>query len=83
VGLTSYGGCINARVCSRSRPFIELFRPWGFLHSLGRAFGDLKLPLEWRSLLGRPLGARFLLWTIFFFLISNDKFIKTRKGAQP
>jgi hypothetical protein len=32
--------------------FIELFRPQGLLCSLGRAFGDLRLPLEWRFSLG-------------------------------
>jgi hypothetical protein len=46
VGLTSCGGCIQARVCSRLRPSIKLFRPQGLLHSLERAFGDLRLPLE-------------------------------------
>jgi hypothetical protein len=59
-----YGGCTHARVCSRSRPSIELFRPRGLLHSPGRAFGELKLPLEWLFSLGRPLGVRFLLWII-------------------
>jgi hypothetical protein len=47
----------------RLRPSIELFRPQGLLHSLGRAFGDLKLPLEWRFLLGQLCGVRFLPWT--------------------
>jgi hypothetical protein len=53
---------LQARACLRSRPSIKLFRPQGLLHSLGRAFGDLRLPLEWRSSLGQLRGVRFLLW---------------------
>jgi hypothetical protein len=43
------------------KTFIELFRPQGLFCSLGRAFGDLRLPLEWRFSLGQLLVARFLL----------------------
>jgi hypothetical protein len=62
--MTSCCGCLRARGFSRSSLSTEFSRPLGLLLSLGRAFRGLRPLLEWRFLLGRLLGAKFLLWII-------------------
>jgi hypothetical protein len=58
--MTNCGDCLCVRGFSRSSLSIELSRPLGLSRSLGRAFGDLRLLLEWRFMRGRLLVARFL-----------------------
>jgi hypothetical protein len=61
VGVDKLWWLHSHKECLRSSPFIEHFRLQGLFRSLGRAFGDLRLPLEWHFLLGQLLMARFLL----------------------
>ena len=60
-GVTSYGGCLLARVFLRLSLSIELSRLAGRFLFLGRVFGNPKLLLEWLSLFGQWFIVRSLL----------------------
>ena len=84
LGKTSCGGCLRARAFSRLSLSIEFSRPLGLFLFLGRAFGDLRLLLEWHFLLGQLLVVRFLLWTILggVWLWWIDASYANRMGSQ-
>jgi hypothetical protein len=64
MGEISCGGRLRAKGVSRLSPSTEPSRATDPFHFLGRAFGDQRLPREWRFLRGQPLGVRFSLWII-------------------
>jgi hypothetical protein len=66
MGKTSCGGCLRTRGFLRLSLsiFLSSSSPLGLFLFLGRAFGDLRLLLEWRFLLGRLFVVGFLPWII-------------------